>query len=71
MGILEMRDKVMHAPKYDSVGWHYKVDRMPDSQIVALYFKFSAEGLFKKPPRKKSQPEEFRQMTIYDYISTK
>lgn len=67
MDILSMRNKLMHAPKYDNVGWHYKVDRMSDNQVYAVYMTFLRRGLLDKP-KKKPPVEEFRQMTIFDYI---
>lgn len=50
---------------YNTVSWKRKVREMPDYQVHAIYCKFLAEGKFDKKPEKK---EQYKQMTIFDYI---
>lgn len=66
MDISWYRKRLMECPKYASVSWSYKVSRMPDSQVFAVYHKFMEKGYFDK--RKKEKKEEYRQMTIFDFI---
>lgn len=82
MDISWYRKRLMECPKYTSVSWSYKVSRMSDSQVFAVYHKFMEKGYFDKPKtvcqkfketgyfdkRKKEKKEEYRQMTIFDYI---
>jgi hypothetical protein len=42
------------AKKYDSPNWRYKVKRMPDSQIIAIYNRMFIE----KPKHKKTSESE-------------
>lgn len=46
-----MRQRVADA--YDGLSWKEKVERMPDYQVVAIYYKFLKDGKFdeKKPRR--------------------
>lgn len=60
------RERNMIASVYDSVSWKRKVRDMGDGQVLAIYYKFLAEGKFDKKPEKKK--EEFRQMTIWDFM---
>ena len=39
------------AKKYDSPNWRYKVKRMPDSQIIAIY-----NRMFIEKPKHKNKP---------------
>jgi hypothetical protein len=45
MNAFEMRDQVKSA--YPSKTWKEKVAKMPDDQIVALYYNFIKRGLIK------------------------
>lgn len=66
MDISWYRKRLSECPKYDSPTWRYKVSRMSDSQVFAVYHKFMEKGYFNKP--KKEKKEEYRQMTIFDFI---
>ena len=69
MDVSKMRDLVMHQEKYNSPSWHFRVSRMSDSQVIAIYHNFLHKGLFdKKKKVKKAQDEENYQFTIFDYI---
>lgn len=66
MDISWYRKRLMECPKYASATWSYKVSRMPNSQVLAVYHRFMEKGYFDK--RKKEKKEEYRQMTIFDFI---
>ena len=69
MNIDAMRMAIMHAPKYDSKGWHDKVTRMSDNQVIAVYRQFQRRDLFKKPKAEKKKKEEpqYHQITLFEY----
>ena len=48
MDVTWYRNKVANVPKYRSPKWQDKVQRMPDNQVIALYYKFKKDGLFDK-----------------------
>ena len=67
MNINEMRKEVYDA--YPGDKWHGKVNRMPDSQIFAIYknLELKKEKLKECPPDE-SEKEKFHQMDIFEYI---
>lgn len=46
MSIEDMRGWVASA--YKTKSWKAKVSKMPDNQILALYFRFAQQGKFNK-----------------------
>ena len=67
ISITEMRKAI--AKEYpDSMSWLARVYKMPTYQVVAIFKKFQSDGRFDKKKKTNSQPVEFRQMTIFDYI---
>ena len=69
----EMR--VAISKVYAGKKWKYKVDRMPDYQVIAIYFSFLESGKFNKKPAKKEapppEPSPFKpyvgvQLTMFD-----
>lgn len=52
---------------YPGLNWIRKVNKMSDSQVIAIYHKFSRDGYFEHPRtgRKKEDPN-FRQMNLFD-----
>lgn len=68
MDIEWYRDKVANVPKYQSPSWRNRVDRMPERQVIALYFRFKKDGLYdnrKKLPKKDTKGYQY---TIFDFI---
>lgn len=45
--IVGMRQKIQDA--YSSDSWKQKVKRMPNDQIIAIYYKFKRAGKIKDP----------------------
>lgn len=46
MNVEIMRQKISEAPRYKySLRWREKVNKMPDNQVMAIYFRFMREGL--------------------------
>lgn len=62
MNVANMRTYVSNA--YEGDEWKTKVSKMSDGQVIAIYH--SLLGRKKKHPPK--EKEEYRQMTIFDYI---
>lgn len=50
VSINQMRDLVRNA--YKGEEWRAKVDRMPDNQVIRLYYSFNERGTFNKKPTK-------------------
>lgn len=65
MPISWYRNKVAHVPKYCGAKWQQKVNRMSDSQVMALYFSFKKRGYFDK--RKKNKEPTYTQLTLFDF----
>lgn len=69
MSVEQMREAI--AWVYPSEKWKYRVSKMADDQVMAIYFKFNQEGklgtkrYYGEPVT--DQPEAV-QMTIYDFI---
>lgn len=70
MDIAWYRNKIMHVPKYGhSLKWQARVSKMPPAQVIAIYNAFKRDGLFDEKDRKKKEdPEQYYQMTIYDFL---
>lgn len=61
----QMREAIYKV--YPSVGWKYKVARMSDAQVVAVYRDFERRGRFNKPDiqPKKNPFEELAKADAY------
>lgn len=69
MEVYQMREKIKKV--YPTETWHYKVNHMPDKQVMAIYFSMKESGKLDKPKKKAKETketEEFKQMTIFNYI---
>lgn len=56
---------------YPSREWRERVDRMPNDQIIAIYYDFLKYGRFEKGPAKKPAPKtdvKYEQLTIFDFM---
>lgn len=65
------RNKIANVPKYQSLGWQYKVNKMKPRQVVAIYNQFKKDGLFDKnwkPKEKATEEDNYYQFTIFDYL---
>lgn len=69
MSVEQMRDAISWVIPNEK--WKYKVSKMADDQVMAIYFKFKQEGRF-GTKRYYGEPvteqPEAVQMTIYDFI---
>ena len=45
MQLYQMRERVSRV--YSGPGWKRQVEKMPDDQVIALYYKFLMEGRIK------------------------
>lgn len=61
MTVESMRKHISEC--YDSWRWRDKVSKMPDNQVMAIYFSMKEKGKLKKDKKPR-----YRQMTIFDYI---
>ena len=50
---------------YEGDAWKNKVKKMPDAQVYAVYMSILGK---KKKEAPKKEEEQYRQMTIFDYI---
>jgi hypothetical protein len=73
MTIANMRDYVKEA--YKGQAWKDKVDRMPDNQIIRLYYTFNERGVDsnnRKPPRprkpRREKPKDRCEQLSFDDI---
>ena len=66
MEVYQKREKIKKV--YPTETWYNKVNNMPDKQVMAIYFSMKESGKLDKPKKKTKETEEFRQMTIFDYI---
>lgn len=68
MKIESMRSEI--GKVYSGAGWAKKVKRMPDAQVLAVYYSFLKNDRFKK--KKKMEPKSYgmeaRQITFDDII---
>ena len=63
MTMNEMRRFV--SERYPNDNWKDKVERMPENQVMALYYKFMAEP--KKKETKAGVAEEAHQLSFADF----
>lgn len=62
--VTEMRRLISEV--YPNASWAYKVDRMPDYQVMAIYFKFLNDGKFDKTCKKESRSSKAGGFTFED-----
>lgn len=55
---------------YPGKSWQYKVSRMPDYQVIAIYYSFLRSGKFDQPAKKKKEEEVYYpvQLTFDDIL---
>lgn len=68
MSVEEMREKI---GKIYGGKWKYKVFRMPHNQVIAIYYKFLAEGRFDRHKPSKNPDDDLEQITIWDILNEK
>ena len=69
MKIESMRSEI--GKVYSGAGWAKKVKRMPDAQVLAVYYNFLKNDRFKKKKiEKKSYGREAKQLTFDDFVPT-
>lgn len=71
MEIPQMREMISNV--YSSDTWRWKVERMPDHQVLAIYFDFLARGMFDKKqtkpkPKKESPTNKEAPLSFTPYI---
>lgn len=69
MSVDQMREAI--AKVYDNPTWEYKVRRMADNQVIAIYKNFQRTGRFDKKKAttlRKGRNHNYRQMSIFDYV---
>lgn len=63
-----MREMIRDA--YPGPAWKDRVSRMPDDQVIAVYYNFLRSGKFNPKPyadtKTKLPKTEYRQMTLFD-----
>ena len=67
MTIDQMRGEILKV--YPGDAWKYRVARMHDNQVIAVYYSFKGKGKFDKPKKltKRSVPPIFNGYTFQDY----
>lgn len=55
MTVHEMRREISEV--YPGEGWKNKVSKMPEDQVMAVYFNFLEKGRFSKVDKKQQQEE--------------
>lgn len=60
MTVSEMRAAIIKI--YPNATWKFRVERMSDSQVIAIYYKFKEGGKFNKPKK------DTNQLTVFDLI---
>ena len=73
MTVANMRDEISYV--YDTNSWKNKVDDMYDDQVIAIYYKFLAEGKLNKV-LKRERPavnhsvyrDECEQLSLFDLM---
>lgn len=56
---------------YPGMQWKVRVSEMKPEQVYAVYYKFLETGKFnKKKKRKNKKEKDYRQMTIFDFLTT-
>ena len=67
----QMREQIAKA--YGGDIWQDKVKKMPEQQVIAIYFKMLRDNpnLLKKERSidNQNKKEEYHQITIFDYVS--
>lgn len=71
MSVDQMRDAITKV--YDNPTWAYKVRRMADNQVIAIYRTMQKSGKFDKKPRatgvlRKGKNANYRQLSIFDFV---
>ena len=77
MSVEQMRDAI--AGVYSGDDWKRRVSRMPEDQVMAIYFRFQAKDYINNPPHKQLKKyispslyiphEEPVQLTIDDLLA--
>ena len=67
MTIEQMTSEILKV--YPGDAWKYKVARMHDNQIIAVYYNFLSKGKFDKPKKltKRTIPPVFNGYTYQEY----
>ena len=71
--IRQMRDYISRHPRYkNSNTWRDRVQRMPENQVIAIFYKFQKQD-YKKIERemkveKEPVKEQFHQVTMFEYM---
>lgn len=63
MTVRQMRDAI--ADVYPNNTWKYKVNAMPDCQVIAVYYKFKETGKFDKPVDRNGKVMSKRELRKY------
>lgn len=68
MTVDQMRNEIYKV--YPSKSWEYKVDRMYDDQVIAVYYNFKKKGLFDEKPIKDKPIHECKtqQLSLFDLL---
>lgn len=68
MSVDQMREAITKV--YDNPTWAYKVRRMADNQVIAIYRTMQKTGRFDKKRKEGTlrKGKNYRQMTIFDYV---
>ena len=53
LSVEDMRAAI--AEVYKGGRWLYKVENMPDNQVIAVYYSFLEKGMFDKPKRQSKE----------------
>lgn len=72
MTIDQERSYILQHPLYkNSMTWHAKVMRMPDSQVHAIYKKFQKVGykeLEREIKKQNKENEKYHQINMFEYM---
>lgn len=68
LSVDEMRQEIKKA--YPGVGWARKVSCMYDAQVIAIYYKFLADGKFDRKPLSINKKEEKEINSWFDQTFT-
>ena len=68
MSVDQMREAITKV--YDNPTWAYKVRRMADNQVIAIYRTMQKTGKFDKKRKQGTlrKGKKYRQMTIFDFV---
>ena len=67
MRIASMRKAIANV--YNSPRWSNRVARMPDNQVIAIYYRFLEQGRFERVDPKSVSEEKNHQITIFEYLN--